>query len=125
MLPQVTKNVFISKRRKIVMKSSKFFVTANEVIRIAETSMESALSWAEITENRLIDLDERLNQLNELIEIVILLSWRYGKKRVGFKFTRKKKLGDDVVPCPVDTMYWAEKIWVKEDPVYTRVYIIF
>lgn len=105
-------------------KRYSFFVTADEIIRVAEDSIKSALDWADSTNGSLIDLDERLNQLNELIEIVIQLSWRYGKSRVGFKLTRKRSLGD-VVTCPVENKYWEGRIWLKEDEQYTRVYIIF
>lgn len=91
-------------------------VSAERVRKVIESSIEGVIEWSEKTNNAFYDPEERIDELNELMDIVFELSWRYGAKNVGFKFSQKKKI-EDAVPVSdiVDTDYWANRIHILEN----------
>lgn len=68
-----------------------------------------------------------INELNELKDILVELNWRYGRERVQFSFTQRKKI-PDVVPVEniiIISTCWAKRVWIDENPKMTKVYINF
>lgn len=92
-------------------------VTAENVQKVIMRSMESAENFAQQVDEKFYNLEERLDQLRELLDIVWELTWRYGdENRVRFIFSNKKKISDSMeISEIVETTYWAKRLWVVED----------
>lgn len=90
-------------------------ISADRARTVIENSIESAVDWSIKTKEVFYDLDERLDQLNELMDIIFELSWRYGEENVGFKFSNKKKIPNAIsIAEIISTEYWQDRILVVE-----------
>ncbi len=103
------------------------FVRKERVLEVIENSIAGVIEWSEETNERFYDLDERLEQLHELEDIVIELSWRYGEENVVYKFTQKRQIPNT---CYIEecghSNYWNKRIAVEESEKDTsKVYIRF
>ena len=100
------------------------FVTVDGVADVVEKSIDSVVAWGEKTNDAWGDTDEKIEHLNELMDIVVELKWRYGGRHVAFKFTRKKV--PNTIPLgEVINSFWANRIHIDERPEMARVYINF
>jgi len=108
------------------------FVNLNEVMMVIERSIDSVNNWADLTNDGFGDREEKISHLNELKDILVILSWRYGD-RVVFMFTQKKKGLESCVPIQeiisdygsLISDYWDDRIRVDEHEKMSRVYINF
>ena len=102
------------------------FVRKERVLEVIEHSIEGVIEWSEKTNEAFYDIDERLEQLQELEDIVIELSWRYGEENVVYMFTQKRNIPNT---CHIDcghSNYWSERIAVEESMTdISKVYIRF
>lgn len=101
------------------------FVGLTQVFEVIERSIESVISWGELTGDAWSDTEEKVEHLNELKDILVILSWRYERKHVVFKFTQKKKIPNVVPVEEIISTYWENRIWVDENPDMSKVYINF
>lgn len=91
-------------------------ISVNHACDVIEHSIKSVIDWSEKTGNRLYDLDERLEYLNELLDIIFELSSRYGKSNVGFKFSNKKKIPGAIdITEVIETDHWNKRIHIIEN----------
>ena len=109
---------------KIGKKRPSGFVDIEQVFNVIERSIDSVLSWAELTNDR-FHPEERVEELNELKDILVELTWRYGRDHVEFSFTQRKKIPETFPVEDVISTYWEGRVWIHEDPVMTKVYINF
>ena len=100
------------------------FVDIEQVFNVIERSIDSVLSWAELTNNR-FHPEERVEDLNELKDILVEITWRYGREHVEFSFTQRKKIPETFPVEDVISTYWESRVWIHEDPEMTKVYINF
>ena len=102
------------------------FVRKERVLDVIEHSIEGVIEWSDKTNEAFYNLDERLEQLHELEDIVIELSWRYGEENVVYMFTQKKSIPNTCKIESVSTNYWHERILVEESTTdKSKVYIRF
>lgn len=110
------------------------FVEYTTVLEVLERSIESSIDFSELTNNAFYDPEERIEHLQELMNLVIELRWRYNGK-VLFKFSQKKNFEKDVLPISELTgiheeeyKEWADRVHVKEttsEKGVSSVYIRF
>ncbi len=120
------------RRKKFMKRRPDGFVNLNEVMMVIERSIDSVNNWADLTNDGFGDREEKISHLNELKDILVILSWRYGD-RVVFMFTQKKKGLESCVPIQeiisdygsLISDYWDDRIRVDEHEKMSRVYINF
>lgn len=104
------------------------FIDHSKVIEVIENSIASTEHWKELTGDA-FDSTERMESLEELINIVVELTWRYGYN-VKFCFTAKKNIPNtipakDIAVCDMSEV-WAERLFVDETNLANpKVYIKF
>lgn len=99
------------------------FVNLDTVMKVIERSIESATEWSLKTNEVFYNLEERIQELNELLDIVVELHWRYGN--VQYKFTAKAKIENATVIDCIESEHWAKRILVDENERCPKVYIRF
>lgn len=106
------------------------FVKYDEVLKVLERSIDSITSFAEIAGD-FNDPEERIQEIQDLTNVIIELYWRYGGK-VLFKFSQRRKFEDAVslreMPSihEEESTHWLDRIHIKEFEDSTSfVYIRF
>ena len=109
------------------MKRPTGFINYIKAMAIIENSIASAQNWGEIT-NDAFNSTERIASLEELLNIIVELQWRYGNS-VAFCFTSKRLIDNAVAIGEIIsevTEPWNHRIFVDEsDFKAPRVYIKF
>ena len=103
-------------------------LTVKEAEKKIQNTIKSAEDWMDTT-NNVFNTDERVSSLEELLDIVMELKWRYGDS-VRFVFGKKSKITGTLpitdvminsVPAP-----WEHRVLVNETkPEAPVVYIKF
>ena len=103
-------------------------LTAKEAEEKVQNSINSAEDWMDTT-NNVFSTDERISSLEELLDVIMELEWRYGCS-VRFVFSKKTKISGalpitDVMVNSVPEP-WDHRVSVNETkPEAPVVYIKF
>ena len=104
------------------------FIGLDKTLVLIEDSIKAAEEWKGDT-NDAFNTSEKIQSFHLLIDILIELSWRYGK-RVKYCFTKKSKIEGtspvkDISPSEIPEP-WDTRIFVDERDTYSPlVYIKF
>lgn len=104
------------------------YLNSREAEEKIENSIKSAENWKYETDN-VFNTDERIKSLEELLDLVMELEWRYGNS-VRFVFCKKSKISGtipltEVMINPVPEP-WDHRVSVNETkPEAPVVYIKF
>lgn len=106
------------------------FVGYAEVYSVLDKSIDSVNNWADMTGDRFGDRDQKILQLNELKDIIMILVWRYSREKVVFQFTAKRNLVEyvtvaDLIEDYDFSDYWCRRVHILEDEELTKVLINF
>lgn len=103
------------------------FVHSNKVLEVIEHVLDSIVEEWKISTEPLIQEEtlEKIVQLYDLMDVVIVLKWRYGNSNVIFKFTTKTNFTNAVPVSEFVSTFWHNRIWIIEDEILTKVFINF
>ena len=112
-------------RRNKMSKQPLGFVNVDSITSVIERSIDSIVQeWNEQADEE-YDVIERIGELNELLDILVELSWRYGKEKVLFRFTVRESIKDAVPMNCIESPRWKERILIDENEQCSKVYIRF
>ena len=109
------------------------FVDYTTVLSVIDKSIDSVNRWADLTNDRFGDREIKVEHLNELKDIILILSWRYSHENVSFMFTARKKELESFIPIyeiiggedSLISDYWNGRVHVEELEASAHVYINF
>ena len=118
---------------KRTLYRSKDLLNYDQTIIELNKSLASAEYYAKLTHDCHSIFDEKRDNLEMLKDIVTILTWTYGRKRIRFQFTRKQKFTNTVSLMDVldDSKFnvWNNRIHISPISPYNHncaiVYINF
>ena len=102
-------------------------LTVKEAEEKVQNSIKSAEDWMDTT-NNVFNTDERVASLEELLDVIMELEWRYGNS-VRFVFCKKSKISGTIpitdvminsVPEPWDHRVSVNETKQEEPVVYIK-----
>ena len=104
-----------------MIKRTKELLNSNEALVVVEESITSIENFFKLAGDAFGDYQEKLAARESLKDLISELSWRYGRKRVKFQFSRRRKFeGKQFVPLSTillderDYPYWVDKVFIEE-----------